>query len=228
MSARHSMQCGTAPCWSLVLWKPSCILSTMWGKFFYIKPLFQASWFQMQCRDRWDKKGNSFWQRECDLQKWEEKVVLEKQLWLKCSHSLGSAWKQQKIINKQGKGKQVFMLLIEKQEGCFKSLEEWFKSVAHVVQMSTKESVQENNILGTWCQNSNSRKGEEGCAWFSLISWAHGYWTHSSSERPHQGGLTAEEEEQASWKGAKAKDTSAKGLAGCRRQCMCSHNAIMK
>lgn len=31
--------------------------------------------------------------------------------------------------------------------------------MAHVVHMSTKESVQENNILGTWCQNSNSRKG---------------------------------------------------------------------
>ena len=28
----------------------------------------------------------------------------------------------------------------------FKSLEEWLKTLAHVVQMSTKEQVQENNI----------------------------------------------------------------------------------
>lgn len=35
----------------------------------------------------------------------------------------------------------------------FKSLEEWLQTLSHVVQMSTKEQVQENNILGTWCQN---------------------------------------------------------------------------
>lgn len=110
------------------------------------------------------------------------------------------------------------MLLIGKQEGCFKSLEEWRKIVAHVVQLSAKEWVQENNILGTWCQNLNSRKGNEECAWFRLISWVHGYWTHFNSERWQQGGPPALEEEQASWKEAKAKDTSAMGLASCRRQ----------
>lgn len=48
--------------------------------------------------------------------------------------------------------------------GMFKIIrKERLKSMTHMVRMSTKERVQEdlNNILGTWCQNSNSRKGEE-------------------------------------------------------------------
>lgn len=42
VSARSSVQCGTAPCWSAALWKPKCVLSTMQGNFFYIKPFSQA------------------------------------------------------------------------------------------------------------------------------------------------------------------------------------------
>lgn len=94
------------------------------------------------------------------------------------------------------------------------------------VQMSTKVQVQDNLNKRTFRELSAKSQIPENM--MKKVADEEGVWLQSFPEytatkliltqKEHQSSLPAKKEAQASWKGAKVKDTSAEGLAVCKRR----------